>query len=70
MVRGGQSCGGRGGFFPTAKEKTAMRKLFDESAFFEASQHLLQNVALALFYLERAGDFLDGNGVISKLQKT
>ncbi len=47
-----------------------MRKLFDEAAFFQAREHLQEDVALAFFDLEGAGNLLDGDGVISKLKKT
>ncbi len=44
-----------------------MRKFLDEATLFEAREHLLKDVALALFDLEGARDFLDGHGVVSKL---
>jgi hypothetical protein len=45
-------------------------KFLDEAAFFEFFEHLEEGAAVVLLEVERAGEFVEGDGVISKLKKT
>lgn len=53
-----------------AKKEAAVGKFLDEAASLEFGEHLEEEAAVAFFHMEGAGEVLEGNGVISKLQKT
>jgi hypothetical protein len=70
IVWRGRGDGWRGVLFLAAEKIAVVGKFFNQAAFFQAGEHLLENVSFALFDLEGARKFVDGDGVISKLKKT
>jgi hypothetical protein len=54
----------------TAEKVAPVGKFLDEAASLEFGEHLEEWAAVVFFHMEGAGELLDGDGVVSKLQKT
>jgi len=67
----GRRFGSGGGIaLRAAKKEAPVGKFLNEAASLEFGEHLKEGAAVGFFHMESAGELLDGDRVVSKLQKT